>query len=62
MNSQCCDMTPISDLKCYYIPPIVNDLKIRKTKKGKWQVQINGKGKWVNAEYNEQTHTLKYTA
>jgi hypothetical protein len=34
---------------CDYRPPVITNLLVRE-KEGRWQVRINGKGKWLNAE------------
>ena len=47
---------------CDYMPPKVENLLIIKTKKGKFKIKINGVGKWLAAQYDEQTHKLTFSA
>ena len=46
---------------CNYVRPTTAKLWIRKKKNGQVQVKINGKGKWINAEW-DGTNLIRYFA
>lgn len=61
-NCGCSEPVNVTKGECYYIPPNVKTLLIRRNKKGKLQIKVNGVGRWIEAEFNEVTRMLKYTA
>lgn len=44
---------------CDYVPSPIKTIVARKLKNGQLQVKIN-KEKWINAEYNAATNTIRF--
>jgi len=42
--------------------PVTKKILLRKRKDGQMQIKINGRGKWINADYNAETKTISYLA
>lgn len=61
MKFECSEYAPPVARECDYVEPPLTSLLIRKNKKGKLQVRVNGKGKWVDAEVNIEKRTITYT-
>ena len=61
--TECCAITPnaVIEKKCDYVPPSVKNIVVRKTKKGEYQVRINGKGKWYHTDYDKETQKLIFS-
>lgn len=46
---------------CDYLPNTIRFILLKKTKKGVWKIKINGEGKWITADYNEERKTIQWT-
>lgn len=46
--------------ECGNFQPTIKKLIMRVKKNGQVQIKINGKGKWIDAEYNEERKTVTY--
>ena len=61
MTECCIDKLPIIEAKCsQFVAQAITSIELRQTPKGKYQIRLNGEGKWINAEYDEQSQTIKY--
>lgn len=63
-NVNDCEAIPAGDIPgcfpCNYVPPTITHVLVRK-KADKWQVKVNGKGKWIPADYNTETQKIYFT-
>lgn len=61
LSNQCNDLLVRHKKGCD--PVYYNQIKtilVKKTKRGKYKIKINGEGKWINAIYSEDTNSFSY--
>lgn len=63
MNNLCSPVISIKAYSCdFNYMPVTKKILLRKRKDGQMQIKINGRGKWINADYNAETKTISYLA